>query len=236
MKEHIEKARKIQEGVTSQYLELQKALQEELEEVKRDLTLSEIGRAQKSEQLQKEHGKKLMEFAKQVKNDFQAAVTKAKVSAERFLLENVDKESNTKPSDTKVKLFEQGLSDLKIRIMLSTNPTRALERINQFVDSIDDAYLANQLRNQFAELIQCVGESGGATVKAELLKVYNKLETDFITEDQREAKQIINQADTLFGLSLFNSIVVDSVREFYGHNYADYINRPEMYAYAEDTK
>ncbi|MBO1579974.1 hypothetical protein [Bacillus sp. XF8] len=236
MREHIEKARTIQEGVTSQYLELQKALQEELEEVKRDLTLSEIGRAQKSEQLQKEHGKKLMEFAKQAKNDFQTAVTKARVSAERFLLENADKESNTKPSDTKVKLFEQGLSDLKIRTMLSPNSTRALELINQFVGSIDEAYFANHLRNQFAELIQCAGESGGATVKAELLKIYLKLETDFITDEQNEARQIIDKANVMFGASLFNSIVVDSVREFYRHNFADYINRPDMYVYAEGTK
>lgn len=124
--------------------------------------------------------------------------------------------------------------------MLSLNSTRALELISEFAKGIDDAYLANLLRNQFTELIshviQYVDVSEGARVKVDLLKIYYKLETDFITDEQNEARHIIDEADVMFGASLFNSIVIDSIREFYRHNFADYINKPDMYVYAEGTK
>ncbi|MGQ8813083.1 hypothetical protein [Bacillus sp. NA_165.1] len=235
MREHIEKARTIQKEATEKYLELQKELQGDIEKVKADPTLSEIGRTGKIEELQKEHGQKLIEFAKQLKNEYQIEVIRAKGSAERFL-----EKPNNKPSDFKVQLFEQGFTDLKTRIMLSLNSTRAIELISEFVKGIDDAYLANQLRNQFTELIshviQYVDVSEGARVKADLLKIYSKLETDFITDEQNEARQIIDEAEVMFGTNLFNSIVIDSVREFYRHNFADYINKPDMYVYAEGTK
>ncbi|EKN66039.1 hypothetical protein BABA_17387 [Neobacillus bataviensis LMG 21833] len=231
MREHIQKAHEIQQATTGQYRALMMMLKEEESKIGKDATLSELGRKQKIAELKKQHGRQLMQFAKQAKDDYQTEVIRAKGKAERFL-EN----PNKKPDDAAVKKYERGLAELKTRVLLSTRADRAAEMISEFAKGIEDPYIANQFRDQYAEVITPIIPQADGTVKSNLSKLYDKLESDFITDEQREAKQIIEQADSMFSAKLFNPTVIDNVKDSYDRRVADYINTPDTFFHLEKVE
>lgn len=235
MREHIQRAYQIREGVTSQYRSIMMKLQENEAKINQDVTLSPVGKKEKIAQLRKEHGRELMKFAKQVKDEFQMEIIKAKGKAERFL-----DNPNKKPDEAILRKYERSLNDLKTRVLLSLRSDRAAEMVTQFAKGIEDPYIANQLREQFAEVItpilSKVDGADGAKIKANLTQLYDRLENDFITDEQHEAKEVIENADALFNTKLFNPTVIDNVKQTYDRRIADYINTPDTFFHLENAE
>jgi hypothetical protein len=235
MRENIQKAHEIRNGVTGQYRSIMMKLQEKEAKIKQDVNLSTVGQQEQIAKLKKEHSRELMQFAKQVKDEYQMEVIRAKGKAERFL-EN----PNKKPDDSTLKKYEHSLNDLKTRVLLSIRPDRAAEMVAEYAKGIEDPYIASQLREQFAEVITPIisqaNGADGAKLKASLTDVYSKLESNFITDEQSEAKQVIEQADAMFSAKLFNPLVIDNIKDSYDRRTADYINTPDTYFHLEKAE
>jgi hypothetical protein len=231
MKEHISKAHEIMNGATAQYRELAEKLSQAEQQIRQDKTLSAHGQRLKVQELKKQHSRQIMEFAKKTKDEFQIEVIRAKGKAER-LLDNPHK----KPSDATIQKYERGLKDLKTRVMLALRPEKAAELVKEFAEGINDPYIAGQFREHFSDVITPIIQQVRPEAKSDLIKLYDKLDSEFKTEEQREAQQIMEQADAMFSAKIFKPAVTDHIKGSYGSRYADYVNQPDMYFTLEDSE
>lgn len=200
---HIEKARGLFSSVSA------------------DKHLSDSGRAVKLSQTKAKAAQELLQQIHTKRQEYAVNMRKAITLAEATIHAKAPQ-----PDATKLERFEIAFRTLKTEIMLSTRPERAVERLTQFVERIDDAYLANVVREQYAEVvgpvIAAAGSDGG--VKLALAKTFDQLKTRFETPEIAEARNIVEVA----------SIDVDAPRLF--HRGLAETAVDDMFTYSEEGR
>jgi len=228
MKEHIQKAHEIKESATSKYRELLQKMNGEISEINNDFRLSPEGKQYLISDLKKEYKEELMKLAKQIKAEYQLELSKAKISAEKVLESPIKK-----PDENVIGKYREQVEELKTRVMLSLKPETAKDMVSEFVKGIDDPYLANEFKKEFATvitpIISNVHGAEGAKIKHALTETYDKLNKDFMTDEQREAKQIIESTGSMASAKVFNYTVLQSVSDSFGRDAAAIVNEPEKY-------
>ncbi|AST93260.1 hypothetical protein BC6307_19355 [Sutcliffiella cohnii] len=229
MKQGLFQIRRIRESIPETLASSGRVLRELISAVEKDEDLSVTGRAKKVEELKKEAGKEFLKIAKELKEDYQKGVIKAKTAAEGLL--------NQKPgyndSSTKLNTFERKFNDLKMKLLLETRANYAMDSLNKFISEQTEPYFAQQIIDSYPELVSTVLSVAGSDVakyKVELTKALENTKKVAITPEQREAEQVFESMDAEFNRDLFRrGIEIETVQDLYGAEIAKYVNKPERF-------
>ncbi|MDR6883565.1 hypothetical protein [Bacillus sp. 3255] len=176
--------------------------------------------------IKKEKTEDLMMLSREMRRAVRHELDSAKKQAERILNAPIKK-----PAASDIERFQKQLGELKTLIALNPNPSRAKQQLTDFAASVTDAYLADMLRDEFGTLcIPIVAKSGGsdgARMQMELSDTYAGLKERFVTDEQKEARGIMESIEMLSESTVFKSIVVDTVKVDLGLEAARYINTPD---------
>ncbi|MBW5466275.1 hypothetical protein GPJ61_00105 [Brevibacillus formosus] len=229
---HIDKARVAESLTTSEALERKRKVQAEINEIMRNRDLSDIGRASAIDKLKQQQGVEFLQDAYQLKQIYTAELRKAKDGADAIIYAKP-----RKPDPVKLERFEDELKALKTTLMLTNRADSAKQKVQDFiakhVKSPDDRYLALKVREEFAQIAAPILETAGpdqAKVRAQLGDMFEGLERSTLSEEVQEAKQIFELADAMIARnSLFSGLVIESMTETLGREYAGFLNTPEVF-------
>ncbi|MGM7724375.1 hypothetical protein [Metabacillus sp. Hm71] len=233
MKNNITKAHEILNGSTGRYRELLDKMEKEIKKVKDDKKFSDHGKDVIIREIKKDFEEDLMKLSQQIKKEYQGELSKAKAVAEKAL-DNPTK----KPDEKAIAKYRQQVEELKTKVMLSLKPDSAKGLVEDFVKGINDPYFANEFRTEFASVItpilSNVGGPEAAQIKHALSGTYEKLSDGFLTDEQREAKEVIESVDHMMGSRVFNFSVIDSVNGAFGRSISEQVNDPDSYFEAKE--
>src|SRR5690625_4413072 len=117
MKQAYDKTYEIKSSTTTVAKTLQEMVNEEIQEVRRDITLSPHGQEQAIEEIRDRYGKQFIEQAKKMRDEFDKNVVKARINAESLLNEPPKRPVGAENDAT----FARKLNDLKMSLMLETD-------------------------------------------------------------------------------------------------------------------
>lgn len=230
MKEYYKKTYDIESNVTPLVSALKDMVNEEIDKVRTDPTLSPEGRKLKTDEIMDKYGKQFIEQAKKMREEYDEAVIKAKARAEMIL-----NEAPSKPNGVDDKTFERELNELKMDLLLSTNPQTSFEKVEQFVKAQDNAYNAFKLKQEMPELVKSVlsiaDKNDESKLKTELRRTVDSLNNKVMTDEQREAQRIYDTIGDQYGKELFlpSGLQMNVIQQSVGEKYAKYANRPQDY-------
>ncbi|MFD2923888.1 hypothetical protein [Halobacillus naozhouensis] len=228
MEQHIEKAREIESSVNKKYIEIREEAAREISLAKTDTDLSPEGRRKKAQKLREKYALKTIEFAKEIKKEFQSEVSKAQAESEKLL-----KKEAKKPNDENLRQFESQLNDLKTRLMLSTDPGKSEKQLAQFVDGIkDEPYFAGRLKEEFSSVINPILSSAPDSqstlkLKKSLDNTFDYINNQSLSHEQREAKEINELSKQLYESKLFSPVALTNAEELFGKEFTGYLNDPD---------
>lgn len=220
-------------SVTTIAAELKHMVNEEIQKINSDPLYSDEGKAVERQKIRDHFGQQFIETAKKLRDDYDKAVVKASVSAEVLL-----NQDPPKPSDTSVKTFQRELNALKMDVMLSTDPEKAVHAINEFADKQTDPYLVKQLAGEFAGLASNIIASSGndPSVKLKLREALDTINSKAMTPEQKKAQEIASYIKDAWGRDLFRSqsLELNTIEQAVGQKYAQYANKPHLFPVSEE--
>lgn len=237
MMQYVNKIQEIKGSTTSLVLASRDLFREDVAKINQDSDLSPSGKEKKRMALQKTHGEIFIKSARQLRDDHDKAVVKARVAAEMLM-----NEGPKKPEDTAVKSFEREFSALKADLMLETRPEEAMRKLKAFTETQEDAYLAKQVLNDFPSLIQSVldvaGNNDKAKCKLALQDTLTTVRSKSNSEEQQKAQEIYDGMASEFGRDLFlsNGVVYNAIQESFGAEFARHANAPYRYELEEEKQ
>lgn len=237
MKEALGKVHEIRGNVPSKLVSFKDVLKEMLNEVDRDPDLSMAGKIKKTEQMRKEAGKGFLAIAKELKDNYQQNVIRAKVAAEMLLNEKPKKPAMGSNEQT----FARQFADLKMKLMLETRANYAMDHLNAFVQQQKDPFFAQQIIDEFPALVQTVLSASDAQdhakYKVELSKTLENVRNVATTPEQREAVEVFATMDSEFSRDLFGrGLMLDTVQDLFGGEIAKYANQPDRFVDEDKTE
>ncbi|QQE73156.1 hypothetical protein KDJ56_14630 [Brevibacillus composti] len=232
IRSHIDKARIAESLTASEALERKRKVQAEMGEIMRNRELSEIGRTKAVAALKQKHGIEFLQDAYKLKQVYMEELRKAKEGADAIVYAKAKK-----PDAVKLERFEDELKALKTELMLTSRAETAKQKVEAFIQkhvkSADDRYFAFRVRDEFQQIASPILESAGtesAKYRAILGDMFERLDQISLSDDAREARQILDLADSMIERgSLFSGLVVESMTETLGREYASYLNKPEEF-------
>lgn len=235
MKTNIEAAHQIKQNSTTKYLELTRKMQAEIAQIRTSKSLSRIGKDLAIKSLKDDYKEDLIKLAKQIKDEYQGELKKAKAAAEKLL----DAPLKQPDEKTMAKYHEQ-VEELKTNVMLSLKPSSAKALVQDFAKSISDPFIARDFRNQFSSVITpIIGSVSGAEageIKLALSEVYGRLNSSFATDEQKEAQGVIEAVEGMMDARIFNFAVSDSVGQQFERGTFEQMNNPESYFEAKQAE
>ncbi|WP_336883844.1 hypothetical protein [Priestia koreensis] len=229
MKENLDKLHQIRTSITPFTHEARRILREEVQKIESNRDLSSEGQSKQKELLRKDFGKKVLEQAGKLKQEYKEATVKAGVRAEMLL-----NEGPKKPDQQSLTSFERSFSSLKTELLLETNADTALRKINEFVGGQNDPYLASQILNDFSHVIQSVLDAAGdakGKYKISLQDTLEKIRSNATSVEQKEAAEVYELMKTEFSKDLFlvNGIEFKAIQSDLGPDIANHLNNPSEY-------
>lgn len=229
VRQHFQKAREIEFDSTRFYREFQDSVRQEIAEIRQDRDLSEQGKFRKTEELKKKRGLEFLQKAHVRKQEYLAELAKAQKEADAVVFAALKK-----PDQTKLERFEKDLRALRTELLLTHRADLAFRKLDEFVKRIDDAYLADMVREQFQDLampiISVAGGGEAAKYRLQLAQTFDKLKSDFEPEAVKEARQILEMSKSSSeSARLFNPIVEEKAVELFGREHGLFVNRTDEY-------
>ncbi|USK33063.1 hypothetical protein LIT25_21330 [Bacillus sp. F19] len=235
MKTNIEAAHLIKQNSTTKYLELMKKMQADIAQIRTSKTLSRIGKDLAIQSLKDDYKEDLLRLSKQIKDEYQGELNKAKATAEKLLdapLKQPDEKTMTK--------YRAQVEELRTNVMLSLKPSSAKALVQDFVKSISDPFIASDFCSQFSSVITpIISSATGAEageIKLALSEVYGRLNSSFATDEQKEAKEVIEAVEGMMDARIFNFAVSDSVGQQFERGTFEQMNNPESYFEAKQAE
>lgn len=207
---------------------MQKMYVDEVSGINNDRLLSEAGKEEARQALKDKYGRQFIDVAKKMRDDYDKAVIKAQTQAEVIL-----NEDPPKPNSITLKTFERELADLKVRVMLDTNPQTSVQALNEFAAKQKDPYLAKQIAGEFPGMAaNIIGGSGNdPQVKQQLSGTYQTISEKSLMHEQQKAREINGYLSGAFGRPLFRSesIQMQALDRIIGPKFTQYANKPHSY-------
>ncbi|GER71325.1 hypothetical protein BpJC7_26280 [Weizmannia acidilactici] len=220
-------------SVTTIARELKKIVNEEIQKINSDPLYSDEGKAVERQKIRDHFGQQFIKTAKKLRDDYEKAVVKAKTNAEILL-----NEEPPKPDDITLKTFQRELNALKMDVLLSTDPEKAVQAISEFASKQTNPYLAKQLAGEFAGLASNIIASSGQnpSVKLKLRDTLDTINSRAMTPEQQKAQEIAGYMKDAWGRDLFRSqsIELNTIEQAVGQKYAQYANKPHLFPVSEE--
>lgn len=235
MRNHIQNAHEILGGSTAKYSELLKSMDKEIASIRNDKKYSDDGKAFLIREAKKDFQEDLMKLSKQIKVEYQLELAKAKEAAAKIMDAPVKA-----PDEKSIAKYKEQVEDLRTKVMLSMKPESAKDLVKGFADILSDPYFANQFKQDFAgiitPLISSVQGTQGAAIKHELSGTYEKLSEGFLSDAQKEARQVLESAENMANSRVFNYTVLESVKQNFGREVSAQVNDPDAFFAAKDAE
>ena len=237
MKEALENVQEIRGSVMSKLVSTKDAYKDMIKDIELDPDLSPAGKQKRIDQIKKEAGKGFLSIAKEMKDNYQQSVIKAKVNAEMLLNERPKKPAMGNNEHT----FARQFNDLKMKLMLESRANYAMDHLNAFISQQKDPFFAQQIIDEYPQLVQTVLGSAdpadSAKYKVELSKTLDNVKKVATTPEQQEAAEIYESMDGAFSRDLFGrGLAMDTVQDLFGRDIAKYVNNPEQYVDKDESE
>jgi hypothetical protein len=235
MKNALAKLNEIKGSTAKVLLDVQEKYRAELAKIKSNEDLSPAGKLKQKQALQKEFGEDFIRLARQLRNDYDNAATKAREAAEALLNEGAPK-----PSDKTVKTFERQFNALKTDLLFETRPKVALRKLQSFAEAQSDPYLASRVLDEFPTVAQSVlnttSNAEKQKYKLALRDTLTTLRNKALNDEQKQAQEIYDVVGNEVGRDLFlpHSTQYNAIEEMFGREIAQASNQPYAYRLPDD--
>ncbi|MEC0167481.1 hypothetical protein [Paenibacillus graminis] len=242
----LQKARDIEQSSASVMLAAKRALAAETSKIEEDRRLTPEGKYEAKQEAKKRHAIEFLQKSHTMRQEYVANVKKAIREAEKVIYT-----PPRKPDATKLGRFEDAFKTLKTELMFATSQRSAYDKLRAFTDKVDDPYLANRVREDFAELttkilaipgdgnfVKGVGAASVTTsARTELGGLYEGLLKPFESDDLKGARDVLETAQMLAEAPrVHRSVAVnDAARDSFGAEYARHINDTDAF-FAENPE
>ncbi|TPE68952.1 hypothetical protein [Halalkalibacterium halodurans] len=189
-------------------------------EILMDKMLSESGKHQKIEELNKTMGRQLLEMLAKEKNEYRQAVVEAENNAKRELANPLKK-----PHDLDIAINDQTIQKIELDALFSRK-SEVVRSISDYADKIDNPYFAEQLLGKLPTLMDRLGPLESAEM-AKLKSAYHQLQDRALTEEKKEAKALLSSVENAFGRKLYNQLHEDVVASRAGVEFSRHLNDAE---------
>ncbi|WP_342437820.1 hypothetical protein NSS79_34105 [Paenibacillus sp. FSL L8-0436] len=244
----LERVREIEQSSAGIMLSAKRALSAELSKIEMDRRLTTEGQQEAKAAAKQKHAIEFLQKSHTMRQEYAANLKKAVREAEKVIYT-----PPRKPDATKLGRFEDAFRTLKTELMFATSQRAAYDKLREFTGKIDDPYIANRVREDFAELTtkvlaipgdgSFVKGTGAATVntnaRTELGGLYDGLLKPFESDDLKGARDVLETAQMLEedGKVHRSYTIIDAAEEAFGMEYSRYINDTDAFfaAHPEHT-
>ncbi len=229
IREKVEYGRKVQDSTTALMRDFLDEFKAKRMAIRNDRTLSEVGQNEQISKLQGEYEKKALLFAKEIKDEYANTLAEARNEAEKIVLSDIPA-----ADDRTKKLFAAKMDELSARVLFATTPVAATAALSEIVEAAGEhPALAAETKSKFLQLSQtAVGltsdQKETLQIRKNLGNMYDQLSQKAMGEDGRAAAEIISQADAMKESQIFNSLVVNALREV-STTVSTFANNPDEY-------
>lgn len=244
----IERMREIEQSSAGIMLSARRALNAELSKIEADRRLTEEGKQEAKTAAKQKHAIEFLQQSHTMRQEYNANLKKAVREAEKVIYT-----PPRKPDATKLGRFEDAFKSLKTELMFASSQRAAYDKLREFTGKIDDPYIANRVREDFADLttkILAIPGDGSfqkgtgaasvtTTARTELGGMYEGLLKPFESDDFKGARDVLETAQMLEEDPRVHRayVVIDAAQESFGTEYARHINDTDSFfaAHPEHT-
>ncbi|MGG6309989.1 hypothetical protein [Paenibacillus macerans] len=234
-KESIVKAHELRNDNTRFYREFNDKVRGEISAVRSDRNLSAEGQAAKVKEIKEKRGKELMQEIYKRRHEFRQHLADAKKHAEDVIYAKIPQ-----PDATKLGRFEEALRVLKTEVMLAVDSKTAAAKLTQFIEGIDDPYLAHKVSEQFGELsgsiLAITPKEEAMKMRLELSQHFSGLTAKYESPDATAARGTLESAASMDESAFFIETVRESVNNALGVRYGSFINNTDDYFAANEAE
>ncbi|WP_240375432.1 hypothetical protein [Bacillus piscicola] len=226
--EAYEQAQEIAGQATTTIHTFQDMYDEQAAKINTDTMLSDTGKAQKREQLNKEMANELFTKLQKDKQSYQESIVKATNRAKDALAA-----PHKKPHDTDIKLHEKEVNKLKMDALMG-HGGQTVMKLKQYADKIEDPYLAENFINELPSMYErLINKNLTSQEKTSLHRIYEDMQQKAMTDEQRQAQQILASTEGAFSRQFYNQIHNQPIAQRLGSKYAGILNRPDDFNLTE---
>ncbi|GGG15771.1 hypothetical protein [Paenibacillus aceti] len=239
-KASLKRAREIEQSSSSMMLEYKRKLADELAKIDADRRFTAEGKEEAKAEIKQKYAIEFLKKSHTMKQEYVANVKKSIREAEKVIYT-----PPKKPDAVRLGRFEDTFKSLKTELMFIMSKRAAFEKLRGFTEGLDDPYLANRVREDFAEIASKILSAPGddniskgvgageikVSARAELGELYEGLLKPYQSEDFRGANEIIEVAKMIDEDPRIHRspIVNNAAKEAFGSEYARYINDTESF-------
>lgn len=224
IEEYIQKAEELKQQAKQLQARTISETREEYYKVKIDTRLSQEGQNIEKEAIRQFYAERFLSEMDVIRTKYDKYVADAK----KLALEITSEPLEFDGSQAQKAAFEQSLRDLKVRIALYPSHDTAVEEIGKFVQVQSSPYFAQQIANNFGELIAPLALTPSSEIKSALRRTYDTAKRHAITDETRYAQQVLDVPDnqTLI-LTLSEAPTFQNLQSAIGRRAAKSANDPQ---------
>ncbi|MCU6709781.1 hypothetical protein M6D81_13875 [Paenibacillus sp. J5C_2022] len=234
-KEFMQKAHEITGDSAGQLLSIKKQFEERNRAIEDDRRLSTEGRVEAKAALKKEVGISILQNSHTRMQEYKSHLSKAAKYADAIVYAKPPK-----PDAVKLERFEGELRRLKTELQIATRADAAYKKLTEFVEKLDDPYIANIVSDQFGEMAATIIGAPGSDghTRQNLSQTFGTLQTKFETDDVRQARTIMESAQSMLEQPevYTGPIITDAVDNMAGPEYTRYLNRTDEFFVIEGNE
>ncbi|MGP4080975.1 hypothetical protein ACTWQL_13770 [Pseudalkalibacillus sp. R45] len=230
IKSSLEKAHQIKNTSAKFLRELQNPVRSEIAKASTDRDLSEEGRKKKADEIREQAGIEIMERLHLRKQQYTAELVKAQKAADRIV-----HAPKPKPDAETLRRFEKSFGSFKTELMLTPRADVAQDKLNDFIATIKDPYIADKVAAEFSDLASNIlgGTTGDGTAKAKLglAKSFEELRNKSESDEIKEARALLESADSSLADPKFYraELYREAAREIMPVEYVDYLDDTDAF-------
>jgi hypothetical protein len=227
IRDKFQEAHALRSDTSALFRELREQYRDKIAAISSNPALSAYGKQQERQKVAAQYEKELMRLSKQVFDAYKKTIKEAKEQAEKILLASIPK-----TDEKKRKFFQQQAEELAAKVLFATNPQTAKDALAQLVKAANEPELASSVKERFMQLsqhaINLCAPAEQMQMRKELGELYEHLSQNSLTQEAREARQLVEQADAMLGVRLFSPIVEQAAYEI-SPQASRYLNDPDAY-------
>ncbi|MES5264257.1 hypothetical protein [Priestia megaterium] len=228
VKENIGAANSIHSSITELVTMDLEEYRAERSKVFNNRNLSQEGKQEQYKAIREKYERQFLELAKAMKDTYHKHIKDAKEQAEKVMIAEVPK-----ASDHNRKLFDQKTEALKAKVNFSLNLADAKKALEEIVSIANEPELAVEAKSLLMKLSQQVmglARTGSElqSTKYELGEMYKGLAEKAMTEEAREASQLLEYTGRMESITLFSPLITGAIQEV-SQDAARYMNDPDKY-------
>ena len=223
IEEYIQKAQEMRDAAKALQTKTVLEAREEYHKVKASRLLSLEGKHVENEAIRQFYATEFLKKMDEIKTKYDRYVADAK----KLALEITSTPIQYDGTDAQKAAFEQSLRDLKVRVSLIPAQDKAVEEIKKFVHAQENPYFAQQVANNFGDLIAPFANTSSAEIKKELSVVYETAKRHAVTEETQYARDVLDiKDDAKLIVDIHQSQSFQALQSVIGRRAAQSANKP----------